>query len=166
MEVGNVRNSSSLRASARAHYALRMMADIARHGNDTPRSLSEISRNEEMPLPFLEQLAGPLRRQGLLVAHRGAHGGYALPKPAREISALDIITAVDGAVAPVECLATSYIPGSCSREGHCSSQGLWHNVKVAIDGVLRSTTLETLAHDPTIASISSSDTTHCEVLHV
>ena len=106
-----------------------------------------MARVENLPLAYLEQLAGPLRRAGLVEGARGAAGGYVLTRPPEAITVLDIVTVVEGEVAPVECVAHAYEPGSCVREGDCASRSLWARLKASIDGVLSSTTLAELVAD-------------------
>jgi len=139
--------SFSMRVSSKAHYGLRMMTELAKAYGGGPMSLAEVARVESLPLAYLEQLAGALRRGGLVEATRGVHGGYVLKRPPAEISVLDVVTLVDGEVAPVECVAHGYETGSCMREGECASRPLWVRLKKSIDAVLSATTLEELVAD-------------------
>ena len=142
-----------MRVSSRAHYGLRMMTEFAKaYPSGRPMSLAEVARIEGLPLAYLEQLAGQLRRGGLVEATRGAHGGYTLARPPAEVSVLDVVTLVDGEVAPVECVAHAYEPGSCVREGDCASRSLWQRLKTSIDLVLSTTSLAELVSDHMLAS--------------
>jgi len=123
-------------------------------------SLAEVARVESLPLAYLEQLAGALRRGGLVDSQRGVHGGYVLSKPPAEISVLDIVTVVDGEVAPVECVAQAYESGSCLREGECASRPLWQRLKKSIDGVLSATTLEELVADHSLVEAFAPELRH------
>jgi len=68
-----------MKVSTRVHYGLRAMTELARsYGDQRLLSLSEIARNEDLPLAYLEQLVGELRRAGLVEGTRGVHGGYRL----------------------------------------------------------------------------------------
>jgi len=136
-----------MRVSSKAHYGLRMMTEFAKAYGGGPLSLAEVARVESLPLAYLEQLAGWLRRGGLVESTRGVHGGYRLSRPPEEITVLDIVTVVEGEVAPVECVAHGYEPGSCLREGDCASRPLWQRLKESIDSVLRATTLAELVAD-------------------
>src|SRR5437867_11921437 len=111
--------------SQRAHYGLRAMTELAKAYGLGPRSLMEIAETERLPAGYLEQLAMPLRRAGLIEATRGAHGGYELAMPPGAVTVGAIIRALDGPVAPVECLTVEYTPGSCEREPGCLSRGVW-----------------------------------------
>ena len=147
MTVGISSAPFSMRVSSKAHYGLRMMTEFARGFGTGPVSLSEVSRVEQLPLAYLEQLAGQLRRGGLLESTRGVHGGYSLTRRPSEISVLDIVQLVEGEVAPVECVAHDYVAGHCAREADCASRGLWRRLKQSIDSVLSETSLEDLLAD-------------------
>ena len=137
----------SMRVSSRAHYSLRMMTELAKAYGRGPVSLSEVGRVEYLPVAYLEQLAGQLRRAGLLESTRGAHGGYALARSPEVISVLDVLEVVEGEVAPVECLSHDYAAGSCERDGECASRGLWARLKISVEDVFRGTTLRQLIDD-------------------
>jgi Rrf2 family cysteine metabolism transcriptional repressor len=148
MTVGISSSASfSMRVSSKAHYGLRMMTELAKAHGRGPTSLAEVSRVEHLPLAYLEQLAAQLRRGGLVESTRGVHGGYRLTRDPGSISVLDVVRVVEGEVAPVECVAHDYVPGSCIREGDCASQPLWQRLKRSIDAVLSQTTLAELVTD-------------------
>jgi Rrf2 family cysteine metabolism transcriptional repressor len=148
MTVGISSSASfSMRVSSKAHYGLRMMTELAKAHGHGPTSLAEVSRVEHLPLSYLEQLAAQLRRGGLVESTRGVHGGYRLTRDPATISVLDVVRVVEGEVAPVECVAHEYVPGSCLREGECASQPLWQRLKRSIDAVLSQTTLAELVAD-------------------
>jgi Rrf2 family transcriptional regulator, cysteine metabolism repressor len=130
-----------LQVSQRTHYGLRAMTELAKAYGSGPRSLTWIAEAQQLPAGYLEQLAIPLRRAGLIEATRGAHGGYQLARPPAQVSVGEIVRVLEGAVAPVECLAEDYPAGSCALEPGCLSRPIWQQVKDSIDQVLDSTTL-------------------------
>ena len=133
-----------LQVSQRTHYGLRAMTELAKAYGSGPRSLAWIAEAQHLPAGYLEQLAIPLRRAGLIEATRGAHGGYRLARPPEAVSVGEIVRVLEGAVTPVECLADDYPGGSCALELGCLSRPLWQRLKDAIDQVLDSTTLADL----------------------
>ena len=141
-----------MRVSSKAHYGLRMMTEFAKAYGSGPLSLAEVARTERLPLAYLEQLAGCLRRGGLVESTRGVHGGYMLSRAPEAITVLDIVTLVEGEVAPVECVAHGYEPGSCVRDGDCASRSLWARLKQSIDAVLEATTLAELVADHSLVA--------------
>jgi Rrf2 family cysteine metabolism transcriptional repressor len=134
-----------MKVSTRVHYGLRAMTELARSYRDgRPLSISEIARSEALPLAYLEQLVGELRRAGLVEGTRGVRGGYRLARGPEAITVGDVYRVLEGEVAPVECTAEDYLPGSCARENECLSRSIWERVQQAILAVLDSTTLEDL----------------------
>jgi len=107
-------------------------------------SLTEIARAEQLPLAYLEQLVGELRRSRLVEGTRGLHGGYRLSRAPGEITIGEIYRVLEGPVAPVECTTEDYQPGSCDLENGCLSRDVWVRVRQSINQVLDSITLADL----------------------
>jgi Rrf2 family protein len=137
-----------LQVSQRAHYGLRAMTELAKAYGRGPVSLAEIAEAEHLPVGYLEQLAMPLRRAGLIEGTRGAHGGYQLARPPAAMTVGQVVRALEGEVAPVECLSVEYLPGTCVKEPGCLSRPVWQRVKESIDQTLDSLTLADLRADP------------------
>jgi Rrf2 family iron-sulfur cluster assembly transcriptional regulator len=74
------------------------LADIALQPNDALVSLGEISKRQDISLPYLEQLFVKLRRAGLVESVRGPGGGYRLAKSTHEIRVVEVLSAVDETV--------------------------------------------------------------------
>ena len=94
--------------STRAEYGVRVMVELARRGADDERgcvSLAEIADGDGLPLAYLEHLAARLRKAGLVESRRGARGGYLLARPADEISMAEVVEALEGSIAPIECIS-------------------------------------------------------------
>jgi Rrf2 family protein len=90
-----------VRVSARSDYALRALLELAAADpNETIRG-DRIARAQGIPLKYLENILGELRRARLVVSHRGQEGGYRLARPAAEITLADVIRAIDGPLAGV-----------------------------------------------------------------
>jgi Rrf2 family transcriptional regulator, cysteine metabolism repressor len=134
-----------MKVSTRVHYGLRAMTELARSYRDERLlSISEIARNENLPLAYLEQLVGELRRAGLVEGTRGVRGGYRLSRGPENITVGDVYRILEGEVAPVDCTAEDYLPGACARDSVCMSRSIWERVQSAILAVLDSTTLDDL----------------------
>ena len=140
--------------STKAEYGVRVMAHLARQdgdGDPTPISLSSIADAEGLPLAYLEHLVQRLRRAGLVESRRGAHGGYSLGRSAAEISMAEVVEALEGEIAPIECISAS--PDGelvCVREGEpghdpCPTKLLWTRVQGSIVRTLKDMTLADLA---------------------
>lgn len=89
--------------SAKTEYGVRLMVELGRQDGDRPTSLKALAEAERLPLSYLEHVVADLKRAGLVAATRGAHGGYRLAKPASEIDMGEIVQALEGTIAPMEC---------------------------------------------------------------
>jgi Rrf2 family protein len=135
--------------STKSEYGVRVMVELARRGGAEPVALAEIAEHEGLPLAYLEHLVARLRRAGLIESRRGAHGGYLLARQPAEITMAEVVEALEGQIAPVECI-TSSPDGTihCTREsdpGHvCTTKLLWTRVRGSIVRTLEQTTLAEL----------------------
>ena len=128
-----------MKFSSKERIGLRAMIEFARHYGQGPTSLSEVSRVQGLPLPYLEQVVRSLRRSGLLRSSRGAHGGYALTREPATISVADIFRAVEGSLVPLECMRDDEHP--CAMEESCQARSVWYKVTERLSDTLDSTSL-------------------------
>ncbi|MFW8593078.1 Rrf2 family transcriptional regulator [Cribrihabitans neustonicus] len=87
-----------MKLSTKGRYAMVALADIALQPAGELVSLGDISKRQDVSLPYLEQLFVKLRRAGLVESVRGPGGGYRLAKPAADIRIVDVLSAVDETV--------------------------------------------------------------------
>lgn len=144
-----------MKISTRGQYGIRAMLELAIRYPKRPVLLKDIASCQEIPTSYLENLMVNLRTAGLVGTMRGMHGGYYLARPPAEVRLSQIIAALEGSVAPVECVD---YPSYCHRAESCVARDIWREVKQAIESVLESITLEELAHrhEEKKRSISSS----------
>jgi Rrf2 family protein len=84
-----------MRLSNKTVYALRALFDLAYHGGEGPVQLREIAEREKIPMSFLEQIFGDLKRANLVRSKRGPKGGYELDQPPESITLTRIFEALD-----------------------------------------------------------------------
>jgi Rrf2 family cysteine metabolism transcriptional repressor len=135
--------------STRAEYGVRLMVELGRQEDETPVSLGAVADAENLPLSYLEHLVAKLRKADLVVSQRGAHGGYRLARPAAEIEMLDVVQALEGPIAPMECFhETPEGKVLCSHEADdheaCATKLLWTRVQGGVSKALAGTTLAEL----------------------
>jgi Rrf2 family protein len=128
--------------STRTRYAIRAMMQLAMASGDEPAQLHKIAEEQQLSVKYLEQIVRPLRLAALIVSERGSSGGYRLARPASEITALDIVQAVEGPLAVVDCVGR---PSVCRRSSACLARDLWCDVGRAIGRVLAEANLAELA---------------------
>jgi Rrf2 family iron-sulfur cluster assembly transcriptional regulator len=87
-----------MKLSTKGRYGMVALADLAFLEAGELASLADISRRQNISLPYLEQLFVKLRRKNLVVSVRGPNGGYRLARPAHDIRVVEILEAVDETV--------------------------------------------------------------------
>ena len=131
-----------LQISRRIDYGLRAMIYLASQPIGTVSPLSEIARRTDVPQEFLAKILKTLARQKMVKSTRGAHGGYTLARPARDLSMLDVIEAVEG---PVRVNVCSDDHDACNLSHSCSMYGVWKLGQDRMLEVYRAATLDKLA---------------------
>lgn len=135
--------------STKAEYGVRLMVELGRQPGSAPVSLGAVADAERLPLSYLEHLVARLRNAGLVRSTRGAHGGYQLARPASEISLDQVVEALEGQIAPMECFhETPEGKVLCSHESDgdraCATKLLWTRVQGGVTKALAGTTLDEL----------------------
>src|ERR671934_894061 len=128
---------SGVEISAKTDYAVRALLGLAQHA---PRlvKVDEIISEQQLPRKFVEAILGELRRAGLVRSQRGAEGGYALARPARDITIGAVMRAVDGPLAEVRGLR----PHETEYAGVAQHlPEVWVAVRASLRRVLDETTL-------------------------
>ena len=154
--------------STKAEYGVRLMVELGRHDGAQPVSLKAIAEAEGLPLSYLEHVVARLKRAGLVLSSRGAHGGYWLARPAEKISMDEVVLALEGTIAPMECFVTES-PGrvTCSHEADsgsaCSTRLLWLRVQGGVVQALQATTLQELVEFPQRLVLTDRSTTRTEI---
>jgi Rrf2 family transcriptional regulator, cysteine metabolism repressor len=135
--------------STKAEYGVRLMVELGRQPGSAPVSLSAVAEAERLPLSYLEHLVAKLRNADLVSSTRGAHGGYRLSKPAEAITLDEVVEALEGQIAPMECFhETPEGKVLCSHESDgdraCATKLLWTRVQSGVTKALAGTTLAEL----------------------
>jgi Rrf2 family protein len=130
-----------MKLSTKGRYGTRAMIDIALYKESGSTLLKDISSRQGISLKYLDHILSSLRKAGLIKNVRGKGGGYSLTRPAAQITLCDIIEAVEGSLAPVECVDN---PEYCKKTSTCSAHDVWVKVRESIEDVLRNTSLQSL----------------------
>ena len=102
-------------------------------------SLQEVATQHHLSQGYLEEIARLLKQAGLIEGRQGPGGGYRLTRTAKDITAEQILYAMEGPIQLVDCQQG---PGTCPVEGDCSSKSLWALLQARITQTLHATTLE------------------------
>jgi FeS assembly SUF system regulator len=104
-------------------------------------SAGKVASDTHLSQPTVSKLLKALVRAGLVVSERGSNGGYALARPDNEISAAEIINAIEGPVAITECSSAA---GRCSLEPTCKVGSAWQGINLSIRRALNEVSLADL----------------------
>jgi Rrf2 family protein len=147
-----------MKLSRKGEYALRALIclGLGEVFGRNQLQVAEISKSDNIPEKFLEQIMNELRDGGFVEGLRGRNGGYRLARPAEQISLGQIIRHVEGPLAPVACAShTAYERCSCPDEANCGLRMLMLDVRNAISDILDRHTLSAVvlvAHKKFVAS--------------
>lgn len=128
-----------LRITKITDYGFILLAHMANQEPGKLHNAKDLSASIGIPLPTVSKVLKILTQGGILRSHQGSKGGYSLAKPAGEISASEIIEAVEGPVAITDCSSSQ----GCER--NCPVSPSWQRVNGAVIGALADLTLADMA---------------------
>lgn len=126
--------------STKGRYALTVMVDLARKGENGYVSLSDIAESEKLSMKYLESIIAILNKGGMLKSLRGKNGGYKLAREPRDYTINEILLLTEGTLAPVNCIMHEGV--QCEKAATCSTLPLWAGLDKVIENYLNGITLE------------------------
>ena len=134
-----------MKLSTKSRYGLRALFDIAYNSGNLPTQIQDISRRQNISPRYLEQIFQGLKKVGILKSKRGPQGGYYLTRSPGEITVKDIITATEGGMVLVDCVAGKRKKkNACTFEGCCVTQTVWEEATSRVNEYFNALTLKTL----------------------
>ena len=134
-----------LKLSKKADYALIAVKHLAAHAENCSCSASDISEAYGISTTLLAKVLQKLAKKGLVAARHGSSGGYKLVKPATEITALEVISAIDGPLSITSCVTHR---GECYQTSTCTVREPLRRVNESILQVLSTVTISQMSEDP------------------
>lgn len=131
--------------STKGRYGLRLAVALASRYGQGPVGVETLATEEEITANYIHVLLGSLKSSGLVRSLRGRDGGYVLAQKPENVTAYDVITALQGHDKCVDCVND---PTLCQRSAFCPTRGVWRQTAQAIDKVLQGVTLKSLASAP------------------
>jgi Rrf2 family protein len=125
-----------MRITTWAEYGVICALHLARRTDDGPVTGRDIAARERLPGDYVEQILLRLRRAGIVASTRGAKGGYALAKPADDITVREIITAAELVTFDLHCETHPLDDARCAQSCDCSIRPVWMMLQKRIDEVL------------------------------
>jgi Rrf2 family protein len=146
--------------SKKADYGLIAVKHLAMHRGDHACSASEIAEDYGISTTLMAKVLQRLARQGMVAAKHGSSGGYQLAKDPGQISALDVISAIDGPVLITSCVTNH---GNCEATERCSVREPLRRVNESILQVLSTVTISQMSEDPqepSLVALSTGSRSH------
>ncbi|MEE8350079.1 MAG: SUF system Fe-S cluster assembly regulator [Acidobacteriota bacterium] len=131
--------------SKEADYGILLLAHFSHQQQGRKHSAREVAQDNGLPLPMVRKVLKILAREGLLISHRGARGGYSLVRLGQRITVAEIIKAVEGPLAMTECVEA---PGECRLESTCQLKTAWQRINDTVLQALGRMTLSDLTDPP------------------
>ena len=128
--------------STKGRYALRVLIDLAEQDGQSPVPLKDIAKRPGISEKYLQHIAKALVDQGFIKGTSGKGGGYLLACAPEECSAGDVLTAVEGTLAPVACLACGTV--DCDRSDTCKTLPMWQRFDAMTRDYFNSVTIADL----------------------
>jgi FeS assembly SUF system regulator len=132
-----------IRMTKLTDYGIVLLTHIARHPERLTRNAPELAAAAHLPLPTVSKILKILAREGLLVPHRGAKGGFSLARVPERITIADVINALEGPIALTECSAHG--SDRCGIESSCPVSANWRRINRAVREALTGITLAEMA---------------------
>ncbi|MEI7541806.1 MAG: Rrf2 family transcriptional regulator [bacterium] len=129
-----------MKITYKGDYAIKSLLYLAaryirENGTDSYSQIHEISKDQDIPEKFLEQILLTLKNAGFVKSLRGKNGGYTIAKKPESIKLGEIIRLIDGPLAPIACVSRSAYQ-SCDFEARCVLKPIWENVNEAISNIV------------------------------
>jgi FeS assembly SUF system regulator len=131
-----------IRLTNLADYAVVLMCHMA-NNRDNLFSAQDLSKITDLPVPTVSKILGALSRADLLISQRGLHGGFRLEKEPTDVSIGQIIEAIDGPIALVNC--TDPDPNHCAISNTCELKARWKIINDAVKGAMDGVSLDAIA---------------------
>ncbi len=130
-----------MKLSTRSRYGARILVDLARHKDQGPVQIGEISKRQDISVKYLEQLIRPLKQANLVTSVRGPKGGHLLAENPENISLGQVVRLFEGQSDLVECVN---FPKKCPMSDDCQVRLAWRDATEILYEKLDATTIADL----------------------
>jgi Rrf2 family protein len=127
-----------MKLSTRGRYGTRLMLELSKQFGKGPVSMTEISKHQDIPIKYLEQIIIPLKRAKLVTSVRGPKGGHMLARSPDEISLWDVLVLLESRMALVDCLTDESV---CPNISNCPIRPVWAEAYSTMVNLFKKTTL-------------------------
>ena len=143
-----------MKLSTRSRYGARILVDLARHKDQGPVQIGEISKRQDISVKYLEQLIRPLKQANLVTSVRGPKGGHLLAENPENISLGQVVRLFEGQTDLVECVS---FPNKCPMSDDCQVRLAWRDATEVLYDKLDATTISDLMNGDYAAEAKKRD---------
>ncbi|MDA3938884.1 MAG: Rrf2 family transcriptional regulator [Spirochaetia bacterium] len=133
-----------MKISTKSRYGTRAVLEIALNLNKKNLTRKQISKNQEIPSAYLENILISLKTKGIIRTIRGPKGGYELAKDPGDITVFQIVDILEGSTDLVPCLENSNV---CARNSICVTRGVWSKLQKVQEDLLNTITIKDLVEE-------------------
>lgn len=144
-----------MKLSTRSRYGTRILVELSRQGVEKPVQVSQISKNQEIPVKYVEQLIRVLKQAELVTSVRGPKGGHVIAKHPSEITLGQLVRLFEGQSELVACISE---PEKCDMSDDCRVRLVWMKATEALYEILDATTIEDVTQTNPAEISATSDT--------
>ncbi|HNX34221.1 MAG TPA: Rrf2 family transcriptional regulator [Kiritimatiellia bacterium] len=130
-----------MKVTTRGRYGLRLLLEVALHQHIRPVTLADVALRQGISQPYLWHVVNPLKAAGILLAKRGAHGGYVLGRNPSDITIREILDVLEG---DVSFVASQQIQDEVQNRVFRTAHQAWIELEKQIAEILCGVTLEDL----------------------
>lgn len=130
-----------MKLSTKSRYGARILLELSRQPAKIPLQVGEISRRQEIPVKYLEQLIRVLKKAEMVNSVRGPKGGHLMARPAEKITLGEVVRIFEGQSDLVACVSD---PGICKMADDCRVRDVWKDATAALYSILDNTTIADL----------------------
>ena len=134
-----------MKLSTRGRYGIRLMVELAKNYGKGSLSMSAISKNQDIPVKYLEQLIIPLKKANLVTSVRGPKGGHLLSKEPETINMWDVLTLLESNMSVVDCVKDASL---CENAEDCLVRPFWGKAFDAMMNIFSNTSLQDIIDQP------------------
>ncbi|MFQ3675432.1 MAG: Rrf2 family transcriptional regulator [Endomicrobiia bacterium] len=133
-----------MKISFKGDYALKVILDLAINFGNEKVQIKDISKRQDIPFKFLQQLVLHLRSAGYVKTKTGPQGGICLAKSPKEITVGEIIRLIEGTTSPIACV-NELTDTKCADKSWCVFRCIWIEIRDKINEIVDNITFEDLA---------------------